>query len=227
MYGGMSKTAQVPKTSEAIPNWQISVNYVETCNCDYGCPCNFSGFPTYGFCRAIVFMRINKGNFGDTRLDGLSVVLAESWPKAIHEGDGTQQIYVSKEANKAQREAIEKIWYGRAKGNGHFAVFAGATKYFLEPHQVQDRRQEQLVLRPWDNRRPDGAVQEPGHRRGIRDRGSPAKGVHLAICKGLQNEKDAHSQPQPVFRRVGQERVLLRDPDVQGTLSRLLISVCE
>jgi hypothetical protein len=136
MYGGMSKTAQVPKTSEAIPNWQISVNYVETCNCDYGCPCNFSGFPTYGFCRAIVFMRINKGNFGDTRLDGLSVVLAESWPKAIHEGDGTQQIYVSKEANKAQREAIEKIWYGRAKGNGHFAVFAGATKYFLEPQFV-------------------------------------------------------------------------------------------
>jgi hypothetical protein len=129
------KAAQAQK-SESVPDWQISVNYVETCNCDYGCPCNFSGFPTYGFCRAIVFMHVNDGNFGETRLDDLSVIMAASWPKAIHEGDGTQQIYVSQEARKAQRDAIEKIWYGRAKGNGYFAIFAGATKYFLEPQYV-------------------------------------------------------------------------------------------
>jgi hypothetical protein len=131
----------VPKSSklvtELIPSWQISVNYVETCNCDFGCPCNFSGFPTYGFCRALVFLHITKGNFGDVPLDGLSVILAASWPKAIHEGDGTEQIYASKEATKAQRDAIEKIWYGKAKGNGFFAIFASVTKYFLEPQFVE------------------------------------------------------------------------------------------
>ena len=31
---------------EKIPRWELKVDYVETCNCDYGCPCNFSGFPT-------------------------------------------------------------------------------------------------------------------------------------------------------------------------------------
>ncbi|MDA4112899.1 MAG: DUF1326 domain-containing protein, partial [Thaumarchaeota archaeon] len=49
----------------------------------------------------------------------------------------TEQIYVSKEADKAQRDAIEKIWYGRAKGNGFFAIFASVTKYFLEPQFVE------------------------------------------------------------------------------------------
>jgi hypothetical protein len=134
----MSKTIQASKkASEPIPSWQLNVDYVETCNCDYGCPCNFSGFPTYGFCRALVFYQIRKGSFGDTRLNGLSVILAASWPKAIHEGDGTQRIYVSKEASKAQLDAIEKIWYGKAKGNGPFAIFASVTKYFLDPVQAE------------------------------------------------------------------------------------------
>jgi hypothetical protein len=131
----MAKSAKT--VTQLVPSWQISVNYVETCNCDYGCPCNFSGFPTYGFCRALVFYHIKKGNFGDTPLDGLSVILAASWPKAIHEGDGTQQIYISKEATKAQRDALERIWYGRAKGNGSFVVFGSVTKYFLEPRAVE------------------------------------------------------------------------------------------
>jgi hypothetical protein len=26
------------------PKWYFIADYVETCNCDYGCPCNFNGF---------------------------------------------------------------------------------------------------------------------------------------------------------------------------------------
>jgi hypothetical protein len=130
----MALTAKT--ATELIPKWQISISYVETCNCDYGCPCNFSGFPTYGFCRALVFSHI-KGSFGDTKLDGLGVIMAASWPKAIHEGDGTQQLFLSKDASKAQRSAIERIWYGRAAGNGWFALFGSVTKYFLEPKAVE------------------------------------------------------------------------------------------
>ncbi|MGI0024025.1 MAG: DUF1326 domain-containing protein, partial [Nitrososphaera sp.] len=35
---------------EEIPKWYLKADYVETCNCDFGCPCNFNGFPTYGYC---------------------------------------------------------------------------------------------------------------------------------------------------------------------------------
>ena len=125
----MSSTAQ-------IPEWNIKADYVETCNCDYGCPCNFNGFPTYGFCRALVFYHIRSGDYGSVKLDGIDVISAGSWPKAIHEGNGTGQLFISKKATAEQRKAAVEIFSGRAKGNGPFAVFAGTYKYVLEPQFV-------------------------------------------------------------------------------------------
>lgn len=119
-----------------IPNWSMKADYVETCNCDYGCPCNFNGFPTYGFCRALVFYHLRSGNYGNVMLDGVDVILAGSWPKAIHEGNGTMQLFVSKKATIDQRKAVLDIFSGRAKGDGPFAIFAGTYKYLLEPQFV-------------------------------------------------------------------------------------------
>ena len=102
----------------------MKVDYVETCNCDYGCPCNFSGFPAYGFCRALVLYSIREGNYGYTELDGVDVVTALFWPKAIHEGNGTVQLYISKYATEEQRNAVINIFSGKAKGDGPFAIFA-------------------------------------------------------------------------------------------------------
>jgi hypothetical protein len=41
--------------------WQISANYYEACNCDLGCPCNMSGFPTHGNCDGVVAFEITRG----------------------------------------------------------------------------------------------------------------------------------------------------------------------
>lgn len=119
-----------------IPKWHMKVDYVEACNCDHGCPCNFNGFPTYGFCRALILNSIREGNYGDVNLNGVDVVTAASWPKAIHEGNGTVQLYVSKHANEAQRDAVINIFTGKAKGEGPFALFAPTFKYILEPQYV-------------------------------------------------------------------------------------------
>lgn len=129
-------TEQISK----IPNWHLDADYVEACNCDYGCPCNFNGFPTYGFCRALVLYAIRKGNYGDTNLDGIDVVIAVSWPKAIHEGDGTVQLYISKHASESQRNPIVSIFLGKAGGNGPFAIFATTFKYVLEPQFVDIKK---------------------------------------------------------------------------------------
>ena len=70
--------------------------HIETFNCDHGCPCNFSGFPTYGCCRALVLDHIQDGNYGDyIRLDGLDIIHAVSWLKAIHEGNGILHLFIS------------------------------------------------------------------------------------------------------------------------------------
>ena len=122
---------------QQIPKWHIKADYVEACNCDYGCPCNFSGFPTGGFCRALVLYHIQLGNYGDVKVDGLDVVIAYSWPKAIHEGNGTFQLFITQKAReKDQRKACISIFSGQAKGEGPFALFANTIKYSLDPQFV-------------------------------------------------------------------------------------------
>jgi hypothetical protein len=123
-------------TTTQIPKWYMKADYVETCNCDYGCPCNFSGFPTGGFCRALVLYHIQSGNYGDVKIDGLDIVIAYSWPNAIHEGNGTMQLFITKKANEDQRKASISIFSGKANGEGPFALFAGTIKYLLEPQFI-------------------------------------------------------------------------------------------
>lgn len=122
---------------ESMSKWNIKSDYIETCNCDFGCPCNFDGFPTYGFCRALVFFHIKAGNFGKVKLDGLEVVYAVSWPKAIHEGSGTLQLFITKHSDQDQRDALVNIFTGKAKGDGPFALFATTFKYILDSQFVE------------------------------------------------------------------------------------------
>lgn len=116
------------------------MDYVEDCNCDHGCPCNFNGFPTCGLCRSLVLNSISEENDGDVKLNGVDIVIAASWPKAIHEGNGTVQLYVSKHAEEVQRDAVRNIFTCKAKGEGPFALFALTSKYILEPQYVDIRK---------------------------------------------------------------------------------------
>jgi len=48
-----------------MSSWQISGQYMETCNCELLCPCiisNMAARPTEGDCKAAVAMRIEKGS---------------------------------------------------------------------------------------------------------------------------------------------------------------------
>src|SRR5687767_2257113 len=122
-------------SSIQIPTWHLKADYVETCNCDYGCPCNFDSIPTYGFCRALVLYHIREGNYGDIKLDGLDVVGAYSWPKAIHEGNGTMQLYITKNALEIiVKIALIDIFSGKVKEEGLFVLFAETLKYVLKLH---------------------------------------------------------------------------------------------
>ena len=127
-----SSTATATTTYNQIPNWNMKADYVETCNCDYGCPCNLSGFPTYGNCQALLLFHIRSGSYGNTKLDGVDFILAQSWPKAIHEGNGTVLLLITNKANEEQRKAIIQIVSGQAKGEC-FALFAPTISRFLEP----------------------------------------------------------------------------------------------
>jgi hypothetical protein len=116
--------------------WRLQADYMETCNCDFGCPCNFNGLPTGGRCETLVGYHLRSGLYGDVLLDGVDLVYAASWPRAIHEGSGTLCVYVSEKASPEQRRAISEIVYGRAGGSGPFVVFAATFRYVLDPQFV-------------------------------------------------------------------------------------------
>ena len=116
--------------------WHIHGDYVLACNCDYGCPCNFSARPTTGFCQGAIGFRVDDGAYGDVRLDGQKAFVAAKWPGAIHEGNGVAAIYIDEGASPAQREALVKIISGEA-GGLPFAILAATFSHVLGPHFVK------------------------------------------------------------------------------------------
>ncbi|MBI4362561.1 MAG: DUF1326 domain-containing protein [Euryarchaeota archaeon] len=116
-------------------SWNFTGQFFQACNCAWGCPCNFNAPPTTGFCDGVVAWHIEKGKYGMTKLDGLTVAGAAHWPKQIHEGNGTLAIYIDERATPEQRQAILAIFSGQA-GGGPFPVIASTISKLLEPRFV-------------------------------------------------------------------------------------------
>ncbi|MDA0264310.1 MAG: DUF1326 domain-containing protein [Chloroflexi bacterium] len=96
--------------------YRVKATFLETCNCDAGCNCNFGGFPDHGPCEALIGIQIDDGKIGDVDLSGMKVVLAVKWPKAIHEGEGAAAIFIDESATEEQVGGIATILTGQAGG---------------------------------------------------------------------------------------------------------------
>ena len=99
-----------------MPAWSFEADYLQACNCDYGCPCEFQAPPTLGFCEGLGAWKISRGQFGEIVLDGLAFGFAAHWPKALHLGDGTAALYFDERATSPQRDALVQIATGQAGG---------------------------------------------------------------------------------------------------------------
>ena len=109
----------------AQADWRIEGDWVKNCSCAYGCPCDFNARPTNGWCKGIAGMRIEKGHFGGTRLDGLSFFIVVHFPGALHEGNGQAQPIIDERADPAQREALFNILSGQYSAEGTlFHIFS-------------------------------------------------------------------------------------------------------
>jgi hypothetical protein len=93
-------------------DWFVEGVSFGNCNCDYGCPCQFESRPTHGPCKGFEVFRIDKGYFGETRLEELCAALVYSWPGPIFEGKGSMQAVIDDHASAAQREALTKMLHG-------------------------------------------------------------------------------------------------------------------
>jgi hypothetical protein len=111
-------------TTNNIPKWNISGGWFDVCKCNIPCPCEFAQAPTYGDCDGVLVWHIQKGQYGETSLDGLNVLGLGSFTGNIWAGNTkvTAALFFDEKANQQQREAMQMIFSGKA--GGFMAEFA-------------------------------------------------------------------------------------------------------
>src|SRR2546428_10804485 len=94
--------------------WKITGQLEEACSCNAACPCWFDSKPTRMTCGGNQVLFIQKGNYGNVKLDGLAVANYAESPKdqTMMESFGKWNFstnYVDEKANPEQRKALEAI----------------------------------------------------------------------------------------------------------------------
>lgn len=110
--------------------WRMTGEELDSCNCAWGCPCQFNAAPTHGRCEALVGFAVRQGHYGDVSLDGIRFAKILQWPGPLHEGNGTQQIVVDARASAKQREALLAIDSG-TQGGTLFEIMAAICPHVL------------------------------------------------------------------------------------------------
>jgi hypothetical protein len=103
-----------------------------SCNCDWGCPCNFQAPPTYGFCDGFYCTYVEAGAFGEIPLDNVKFLWGGHAPAAIHQGGGTSILILDEATTPEQRAALETLWRGGGVGSP-FDEFASVTETWYDP----------------------------------------------------------------------------------------------
>ena len=122
------------------PAWNISGQYVETCSCDYVCPCivgQMAVRPTKGSCTFAMAMLIERGGFGDVPLSGLAFIVLGLTPEEMGKGNWSVGLVIDERATAAQRDAIVAIASGAA--GGPMAPLSGLIGKFLGAEQAPIR----------------------------------------------------------------------------------------
>jgi hypothetical protein len=105
-------------TTDITTAWRLKGKGYEFCNCQPGCTCNFSGFPTSpdGSCKAAVGTHITEGQCGDVDLRDIKAVAIFDWPKAIHDGGGKAVFVVPPAVSEEQLGCLAQIFTGQLGG---------------------------------------------------------------------------------------------------------------
>jgi hypothetical protein len=99
--------------------WSLRGEYMESCNCDYLCPCiytNPQGPATQDNCTAVMVFRVDEGRSGAMRLDGLSFALVIRSGRVMADGNWIFGVVVDERADQVQRHALGAIAGGELGG---------------------------------------------------------------------------------------------------------------
>lgn len=86
----------------AAEHWEIAGTLTEACTCSVPCSCNFGEGPSpHHYCWAVFSLLIEKGHYGDVKLDSLHL--------AVGNGQKLWVAYIDDRATPQQAEALKAI----------------------------------------------------------------------------------------------------------------------
>lgn len=172
----------------AKPDFDMTATYIEACSCDMFCPCYFNPRSTvhHGehmaehYCRANLVLKVDKGYYKNTKLDGAKVWIAtdlgsewssgkDSWavvnfdPGITAEqktalGDIISQLYPFK-WEKFDTDTQGFLWdIDEKSGTAHAKMNNGKAEVVLEKYKGDDPGREIVMqnLKYWQAQKNDG-----------------------------------------------------------------------
>lgn len=113
----LAATMTIPPVLSApkeLTKWKITGELEEACSCNAACPCWFDSKPTRMTCGGSQVLFIQKGNYGNVKLDGLAIANYAESPedRTMMDSFGKWKFstnYIDEKANPEQRKALEAI----------------------------------------------------------------------------------------------------------------------
>lgn len=98
--------------------WKIRGTYVETCSCEFFCPCNFNlaNGADYDRCRATLVFNITDGDIEGTDVGGLAVVVIADTPKVMTDGNWRLGTVIDGRASDEQAAKLQGVFSGELGG---------------------------------------------------------------------------------------------------------------
>jgi hypothetical protein len=126
--------------------WNLTGQLVETCSCNFLCPCWFGVkelmVMDQGWCATTFLFRIRQGNSDGVNLGNLDVIMASDYPgPTLLDGNGTARVYITEGASADQRRELEAIFQGR-KG-GLMEIVSSLVTRWLPTQTTRNGVQEQ------------------------------------------------------------------------------------
>jgi hypothetical protein len=151
----LPSAAAAEEVKAAGTNWAFNATIIEACSCPMFCQCYFnskpSGHETAGheghgadhFCRANNVFKVNKGNYGATKLDGVRYWAAMDLGDDFSDGEFEWVVIhfdpsVTKEQRTAIAEIMGKVYPVKWKS------FSVGTDYAVEWKATKDRAEARL-----------------------------------------------------------------------------------
>jgi hypothetical protein len=120
-----------PGAASDVPQWHVVGDWFDVCRCDIPCPCGFAQPPTDNWCEGVMAYHVREGNYGDVRLDGLSLIALDSFEGNAWAGEAEVSLglFIDERADEQQREALQMIFGGQAGGwQAEFAELIGEVR---------------------------------------------------------------------------------------------------